>query len=84
MASRPEVTVDRPVRGQELLGMAGGLEPLHLALPAPGWAMRVLRPVVKVAALPVLDVGQDLALGRAAALLAKPWPNLRHQRRMLS
>jgi len=65
MASWTEVAVDGSVRGQNLLGMASRLEPLHLTFSAPGQAMRVLRPVVEVTAFPVLDVGQDLALGRA-------------------
>src|SRR3712207_983984 len=43
------------------------LEPLHLPLPAPRGAMRVLRPVVQVPAGPMPHLGQNLALRHPVA-----------------
>jgi hypothetical protein len=33
MPSRPEVLANRTIRGEETLGVPGGLEPLHPSLP---------------------------------------------------
>ncbi len=43
------------------------LEPLHLPFPAAGWSMRVLGPIVQIAALPVFDIRQQRALRHAIA-----------------
>jgi len=42
--------------------MSGGFEPLHVVLALPRWPMRVLTPVVEIAALPMLHPRQELAL----------------------
>jgi hypothetical protein len=55
------------MRRQEALRLRGGLEALHLAFSPSGRLMRILGPVVEVAALAVLDPGQDLFLRRAIA-----------------
>lgn len=72
-----EVVVDMAVGGEEALGMAGRLEPLHLPLWWSGGLVRHLDAVVEVAALPVLDAGQDLTLcgGVAPELVGDhhPW-----------
>jgi hypothetical protein len=57
------VARDEGVRRQEALGVPERFEPLHLALLSAGWLVRILCPVVQGAALPVLDHGQDIALG---------------------
>ncbi len=67
---RSEVTVDHAVRRKEPLCLPGRLEVLHLALPAPGRAMRVLGTIVEVSAGPVSYIGQDLAFRRAVAAQA--------------
>ena len=67
MAAKLEQVVDPAVAGEEPLGMARRLEPLHLSFSSSCRLMRDLGPVVQVAALPVLDPGQDLPLGRAIA-----------------
>ena len=53
-------------RRQKALGMAWGLQPLPATLSWARWPMRVLTPVVQVAALPLLDVRHPLALGGVA------------------
>ena len=65
VATKLEVIMELTVRGEESLGMAGRLEPLHLPFSPSRRLVRDLGAVVEVAALPVLDPGQDLALGRA-------------------
>jgi len=57
-----KVAMDERMSGEELLRLAGGFEPLHLAFSSSGRAMGVLRAVVEVSALPVLDIGQQMAL----------------------
>jgi hypothetical protein len=68
MASRTEVSIDEGVRREEALRLPRRFEPLHLPLSTPGWSMRVLRSIVEVAALPVLNIRQKLALCHAVAL----------------
>jgi hypothetical protein len=60
-----EVTVDEGVSGEEVLGLSGRFEPLHVSLSSSGWPMRVLGPVVQISALSVLDAGKKLALRNA-------------------
>src|SRR3954452_7182672 len=67
VATELEEVVDLAVAGEEPLGVARRLEPLHLPFSPPRRLVRALRPVVQVAALAVLDTGQDLPLGRAIA-----------------
>ena len=59
---------DGTIRRQKALGMPGGFEPLHTILTLTRGTMGVLTPVVQIAALAVLDPGQDLPFGRAVAL----------------
>src|SRR5262249_46662813 len=67
MPSGAEVLGNGAIRRQKTLGMPGRLEPLHAILTLPCGAMRVLTPVIEVAALPVLYSWQYLAFGRAIA-----------------
>ena len=67
-AAEREEVVDLVVSREEPLCLTGGFEPLHLPLSSSGRLVRDLRPVVEVAALPVLDPGQDLPLGGSVAL----------------
>ena len=62
------VLVNGAMGGQEPLGLPERLEPLHEPLALAGRLVRVLRPVVQVAALSVFDVRDDLALGGGVAL----------------
>ena len=59
VAMKLEEVVDLAVAGEELLRMAGRLEALHLPFAPSRRLVRDLGPVVQVAALPVLDPGQD-------------------------
>ena len=63
-----EGVVDGGVRGEEALSGAGGLKPLHLALPSSHRLVRVLRPIVLAQAFLVLcrhaDLGLCGAIGR--------------------
>src|SRR6476659_1039346 len=67
MATELEEVVDLTVAGEEPLGLPRRLEALHLPLSPPCRLVRDLGPVVQVPALPVLDPGRDLPLGRAIA-----------------
>jgi hypothetical protein len=58
MPSRMKMLMDEGMGRQEALGLPCRLEPLHLPFPASGWSMRVLGPIVQIAALPVLDIRQ--------------------------
>ncbi len=51
---------DRPIRGEEALGMPGGFKPLHAPLALAGGLVGILRAVVEVAVLAVLDARQHL------------------------
>src|SRR5262245_47353310 len=68
MPSRAKVLGNRTIRGQKALGMSRRLKPLHAIFSLACRAMRILTPVIEVAALAMLHSGQDLALGRAVAL----------------
>src|SRR5215207_3371097 len=57
-----EGIVDGGVRGEKSLSGAGGLEPLHLALPSSHRLVRVLRPIVLAQALLMLGRHADLGL----------------------
>jgi hypothetical protein len=67
MPSGAEVLGNGAIRRQKTLGTPGRLEPLHTILTLPRGAMRVLTPVIEVAALTVLYSWQYLAFGRAIA-----------------
>ena len=54
--------MDERVSGEELLGLAGGFEPLHLPFSPSRRSVRILGAIVEVAALPMLDIGQQVAL----------------------
>jgi hypothetical protein len=67
MPPRSEVLGNRTVRGEKPLRMARRFEPLHATLTLPRWAMRVLTPIIEIAALAVLHAREHLALGCAIA-----------------
>src|SRR3954454_15529213 len=56
--------VDPVVGGEEALGLARRLEPLHLPLSPSGRLMRILRPVVEALVPPMLDRGHHVCLCR--------------------
>ena len=68
VSTRTEGAVDHAVRREEPLGLPGCLEPLHPPLSSPARPMRVLRAIAEVAAAPLSDLGQELALCPAVAL----------------
>ena len=67
MSTRTEVTVDEGVSGEEVLGLFGRFEPLHLPLSSSRRLMRVLGPIVQISALSVLDAAKQLTLSDAMA-----------------
>jgi hypothetical protein len=62
-----EVTIDERVGGEEVLGLFGRFEPLHLPFPSSRWPVRVLGPIMQISALPMLDGGKQLTLSDAVA-----------------
>jgi hypothetical protein len=60
MAARMEVAMDECVSGEEVLGLRGRFEPLHLPFASSCRPMRILGPVVQISALSVLDAGKQL------------------------
>jgi hypothetical protein len=50
-----EVTVDEGVSEEEVLGLSGRFEPLHLALSSPRRPMKVLGRIIQIPALSMLD-----------------------------
>ena len=68
MSAWPEMMVNRPIRGEKLLRVSRGLEPLHAPFPLPRRLVRVLSAVIEIAVLAVLHTREDLALRRAVAL----------------
>jgi len=67
VSTRTEVTVDEGVSGEEVLGLLGRFEPLHLLLSSSRRSMRVLGRVVQVSALSVLNAGKQLTLSDTIA-----------------
>ena len=67
VSTRMEVTVDEGVSGEEVLGLLGRFEPLHLSLSSSRRSMRVLGPIVQISALSVLNAGKQLTLSDAIA-----------------
>jgi hypothetical protein len=62
-----EVTVDKRVSGEEILGLPGRFESLHLPLSSSRRSMRVLGPIIQISALSMLDARQQPALSDAIA-----------------
>jgi hypothetical protein len=62
MAPWTKVAIDERVSEQELLGLVGRLEALHLPFSTSRRPVRVLSSIVEVATLPVLDIRQHLSL----------------------
>jgi len=46
MPAGMEVAINEGVGGEEVLGLPGRFEPLHLALSSSRWTMRVLGPII--------------------------------------
>lgn len=78
MAAKLEEVVELAVAGEEPLGMPRRLEPLHLPFSPPCRLVRDLGAVVEVAALPMLDPGQDLPLGGTIAAKFIGYDDTRH------
>jgi hypothetical protein len=62
VSTRMEVTADEGVSGEEVLGLFGRFEPLHLPLSSSRRSMRVLGPIVQISALSALNAGKQLTL----------------------
>jgi hypothetical protein len=62
-----EVTVDKCVSGEKVLGLPGRFESLHLPLSPSRRPMRVLGPIIQRSALSVLHAGKQLTPGDAVA-----------------
>src|ERR1700710_1677297 len=67
VASRTEVAIDEGVGRQEALRLRRRFKPLHLPLSPTRRSMRILRAIVKVTALPMLNIRQQLSLCHAVA-----------------
>src|SRR3712207_1235717 len=67
MAAELEEVVDLAVAGGKSLGVARRLESLHLSFSSSCRLVRDFSLVVQVTALPVLDPGDELPLGRTVA-----------------
>src|SRR5689334_23871288 len=67
IAAEVEEIVDPVMGGEETLGLARRLEPLHLPLPSSGRLVRILCSVIQALMPPVLDRRHDLSLGGAVA-----------------
>ena len=67
MSAGMEVAVDECVSGEEVLGLSGRFEPLHLPLSSSRRSMRVLGPIVQISALSMLDARKQLTLSDAIA-----------------
>jgi len=67
MSAGMEVTVHERVSREEILGLLGRFESLHLPLSSSRRSMRVLSPIVRIAALSMLDAGKQLTLNDAIA-----------------
>src|SRR4029453_8402508 len=67
IAAEVEEIVDPVMGGEEALGLARRLEPLHLPFSPSRRLMGVFGPVVEAFMPPVLDRGHDLTLGGAVA-----------------
>lgn len=68
MTARTEAGVGRLKDREKALCVFWGLKVFHLPFSHPGGLMGVLGTVVKIAALPMLDLRQDLPLGCSIAL----------------
>jgi hypothetical protein len=62
VTSGSEVRRDRPIGGEELLGVSWRFEALHPSLPLVGGLVGVLGAVVQVAMLPMFHIGEYLPL----------------------
>ena len=67
MAAWVEMAIDESMSREEILSLRGRFEALHLPFSSSRRTMRVLSPIVQVSALPVLNVGKQVALGDAVA-----------------
>ena len=67
MAARVEMLADRGVGGEKPLCLPRRLEPLHLSFSSSRRLVRILGPIVEIAALPVLDALEGLLPCRAVA-----------------
>jgi hypothetical protein len=64
VASRTEVLRDRPLGGQEALGLPWRLEALHASFPLARGLVRVFGAIIEIAMLPMLHARQELSLCR--------------------
>jgi len=91
MPAHAKGCVDRPENREETLGLLQRLKALHLPFLHTSRLVRVLGSVIEVAALPVLNVGQDHSfLGSVAPELVRDddacalcavWSSLRKKRK---
>src|SRR5215468_2247376 len=83
MPSRSKVLGNGAVGRQKTLGMSRRLKPLHAIFSLPCRPMRILTPVIEVAALAVFHPGQGLALRGAVALQLVRNDDARHVQQAL-
>jgi hypothetical protein len=62
-----EMLCNRTIRGQETLGVPGGLEPWHTSFPFTHGLMRILHAVIEIAMLTMFHTGQEFPLGGTIA-----------------
>ena len=62
MSTRMDVTLDEGMSGEEVLGLFGRFEPLHVPLSSSRRTMRVLGASVQISALSALNAGKQLTL----------------------
>ena len=68
VAVQAEVLRDGTLGREEALGVARGLEPLHVPLPLTGGLVGVLRAIVQIPMLAMFYPWKNLAFGRGVAL----------------
>ena len=68
MSMEAEVLRNRTIGGEEALGLARRLEPLHAPLPLTGGLMGVLGAVIEIPVLAMFHPGENLALGGSVTL----------------
>jgi hypothetical protein len=61
VASRAEVLRNRPIRGQEALGVTRRLETLHPPFSLAGRLVGILGTIVQIPVLPMCHTGQEFA-----------------------
>jgi hypothetical protein len=83
MSMRAEVLRDRPLSRKAPLGVARGLEPLHVPLPLACGLVRGLRTIIQIPMVPMFHPREDLALSSSVARKFVGHDPTRHVRQSL-